>query len=535
MISWSKPNIIKPNSNTYLILLLINILLATFLSVLATVTTFLADDAIQGELALQDQTTTWITTLNLLGVNTIVPAASWFADRFGYKTIFALGVFLLSSASLTASFATNFPVLGISRFVEGVGTGFIFPIGLSLITQNLPKNLLPLSLILYICAAFGAGFAVGLPVAGYFTQFISWRYVFVIVSICAFVIFLSWSFILQETEKKTDLKFDFLGFFLFGSFICTFLIGLTFGPVLSTNEGWKDPLILSCFTLAFISFISFVIVEYKAHDPIFPLQLLKYPVFVVTCLAMFLMGISLFATIGSLTQYMLEGLHYERFITGKIGASYGISMTVSSILANAIIKKIPIPVVTTTGFAILTFSYFLNQILDWQTGPDQIIPIFILRGIGLGFCLGPATIKALLSVPHELNNKAATILTFFRQVGGTYGGTLISIIIIKRKIYHAARFSEQTNPDLPGFQVTFKKLYMHYKSTFLDSSGSASELAKARIIENLEIQAGVQAMNDAMYVFGWITLIVAIILAYLNFKTYRLKRKSIEKTLQAEK
>ena len=535
MISWEKPNLVHKESPLYLIILLTNILLATFLSVLATVSTFLADDAIQGELALQNQTTTWITTLNLLGVNTIVPAASWFADRFGYKTMFGFGVILLSIASIVASMATNFPILGIARFAEGVGTGFIFPVGLALITQNLPKKLLPVGLILYICAAFGAGFAVGLPVAGYFSQFLSWRYIFVIVAFITLIIFISTALVHEETERKKNLTFDFLGFLLFGFFISSLLIALTFGPVLSTNEGWRSPLIVSCFGLSFLSICAFVIVESKALDPIFPLQLLKYPVFIVTCFAMFLMGISLFATVGSLTQYMLEGLKYERFIVGKIGITYGLSMTFFSILANVLIKKIPIPVIVSTGFFILTFSYFYNQILDWQTGPDQIIPIFILRGMGLGFCLGPATIKALLSVPQELNNKAATILTFFRQVGGTYGGTIISIIMIQRKIYHAARFSEQTNPDLPGFQVTFQKIYMNYKSTFFDAAGNASELAKARIIENLEIQAGIQAMNDAMFIFGWVTIIVAIILAYLNFRTYKMANQSLEKKLHSEK
>src|SRR5436305_1633512 len=115
MISWDKPGIISKNNKAYPALVLANVLIVTFLSVFATVTTIMADDAIQGSLALSDRTTAWLTTLNLLGINTIVPASSWFADRFGYKTMFAFGIALFSFASLFAGLSTSFATICLAR------------------------------------------------------------------------------------------------------------------------------------------------------------------------------------------------------------------------------------------------------------------------------------------------------------------------------------------------------------------------------------------------------------------------------------
>lgn len=535
MISWEKPGILTRGSHSYVFILLTNILVITFLSVLATVTTIIADDAIQGELALSDRTTAWLTTINLLGINTIVPASSWFADRFGYKTMLAFGIIMFSFASFLAAVSENFAMLGTARLLEGIGSGFIFPIGLALITQNLSPKLLPLALILYVGSAFGAGFAIGLPLAGFFTQFYSWRYVFFLISSLGFIsIFFCW-FLQDDTERKQLGKFDLLGYAFFAIFFASLLISLTYGPMLSTNDGWRSPWIISGFCIAFIFLFATIYIEIHQKNPILPIELFKNPVYTVTCIAMFILGMSIFASAGTMIQYMIKALHYERFVSGKIGIVYGVSLAVCSILANVIIKKIPVPILTFLGLCCLVVSYFLNNILDWQTGPEQIILILILRGVGVGLALGPATILAIKSVSKELESKAATILTFFRQVGATYGGTLVSIIVIKRTIFHLARFGEQANTELPGYQVTFRKLYSHYHSTFFDDGAQSASLAKATIIQNIENQAYIQAINDAMIVLGFVSLTIATILLSLNIRNYLKKKDSSQEILKIPK
>lgn len=525
MIRWEKPGLISRDHFSYLIILLTNILVVTFLSVLATVSTIMSGDVIQGELGLSDDAATWLTTLNLLGINTVVPASSWFGDRFGYKTMLGFGIVIFTLASILAAISTNFAMLGSARLLEGIGAGFIFPIGLALITQNLPPQKLPLALILYVMAAFGAGFAIGLPLSGYLAQFHTWRDIFILISIISSIVFVSCALVQEDTGRKITSSFDYFGYIFFAMFISFLLIALTYGPMLSTDEGWRSEYIIACFVIALISITATILIERRHLNPILPLVLFQNPVYAVTCIAMFLLGMSIFASVGTMMQYMIEALQYERFVSGKIGIIYGVPLALFSVVATALIKKIPVPFVTCTGLLLLVYSYFLNNILDWQTGPKQILFILCLRGIALGLSLGPATVQALQSLPKELKNKGATILTFFRQVGGTYGGTLVSIIVIKRKIYHAARFGEQSNMELPGFQVTARKLATHYHSSFFDPSGGSKALAKATVIRNIEIQAYIQAINDAMIIFGYVTLAVTCILIALSIRN----RKKLEK------
>lgn len=525
-MNWGKPETIPHKSLTYIVIVISNILIVTFLAVLATVTTIMAGDVIQGELALSDDEATWLTTINLLGINTIVPASSWFADRFGYKTMFAFGIVIFALASFMAATSVNFVMLGSARFLEGIGSGFIFPIGLATITQNLSPQRLPFGLILYVITAFGAGFAVGLPLTGFLAQFYSWRFIFVIIFVIALLVFISAWLIQEDTPRKKTTSFDYLGYIFFALFISTLLIALTYGPMHSTNLGWRSPFILGCFFIAFVSLIITLLIERKHEAPILPLNLFRYPVYTTTCAAMFLLGMSIFASVGTMMQYMMDALHYERFVSGKIGIIYGMPLALFSVIASILIRKIHVSIITGLGLILLVYSYFLNNILDWQTGPKQILWILLLRGVALGLALGPATVQALECVPKELKNKAATILTFFRQVGGTYGGTLIAILVIKRKIFHAAMFGEQANAQLPAFQVTSTKLANHYNNAFFDRVGDAKVLAKATIVQNIEVQAYIQAINDALFVFGYVTLFVTLILILVSIIQVRRAKKT---------
>lgn len=523
MIAWRNPNLIPRDSPFYLGGILASVLISTFLTILSAVATMIADSNIQGELALSDSQATWLTTLYLLGTNTSVPAGNWFADRFGYKTMYSIGLVLFMLASILVSVAVNFPMIGASRFIEGLGAGLIFPLGLAIIVQNVSSKQLPLALLLYISACFGAGFTIGLPFSGYLTQFFSWRLIFVFITAISFLSFILCALVQEDTEKVLDKKFDVFGYFSFILFVCLLLIGLTIAPLKSTSEGWRSPYVIGCFAISFLCLLNTIRIERAHPNPILPLRLFQNPIYALACLTMFLLGISLFASVSTSVIYMLKGLSYEKFVSGKIACIYGLVLTLVTFLSNLLIKKIPVAVLSFTGLILLTGSYFLNNILDWQTGPHQILLILTLRGIGLGLSLGPTTIQAMAHVPKELSNRAAVLLTFFRQVGATYGGTIISLITIKRTIFHTARFGEQSNTQLPAFINTSRKIFYHYSTTVSDKGQESKQQAVETIIRNIETQAFIQAINDAMMAMGSVTLVAALALVLLSFLEWRKK------------
>jgi DHA2 family multidrug resistance protein len=515
-----KPSFFSYEHPSYPAHITINVILTTFLAIVSSVTTMIGDSAIQGELALSDTEAIWLTTLYLLGANTAVPTANWFANRFGFNRVYTWGVLIFTISTLFAGLATNFFMIGSARFIEGIGAGFIFPIGLALIAKSMSKDKFDLAVNLYIGIAFGAGLGMGIILAGYFSQFYSWRYIFFLLVPFGILTTISCWFSRKKVPDLHITPFDFFGFVTFVVFFSTLLIALTLGPIRATPQGWETPYIVVFFILSFISFIAFVIIEKNHSHPLFPLPLFKDSIFSVSVIAIFLLGMSVFASVSVSIQYMLNGLFYERFSAGKIASVYGFTIGVSSMVANGLTKILPVPVLTFSGLFLLGFSFFYNNELSWLTGYTQVIAILFIRGIGIGLALGPTTLLALRDISDELKPTGATALTFFRQIGGTYGGTLISIFSIRRTIFHAARFGEQANTQLPAYKYTFQNLMNKYPDPVQ---------AKEAIVKNILTQAEIQGINDALFMFGYVTLALFIILLTLFIFRYL---KSRNRSLQ---
>ncbi len=505
------------NHRFYPIHITANVIVTTFLAVVAAVSTMIADIAIQGELALSDTESIWLTTLNLLGVNTVVPTGNWFASRFGFNRMYTYGILIFTFASLMAALSTNFIMIASARFIEGVGAGFIFPVGLTLIVKSMPKNRIGLAINLYIGIAFGLGLSLGIYLSGLLTQFHSWRDIFFLIVPVGFLASLScWACRKKPEPDRVFFPFDFWGFIAFAGFVSALLMALTLGPIKATDEGWREPYILALFAISLISLILCIFIESHHSHPLIPLSLFKDPIFSVSLAAMFLLGMATFGSMYVSILYMIKGLFYEKVIAGEIAMIYGIAIGAFSIISSYLAKIIPIPYLTFLGLTLLIFSYFLNNELSWLTGYKQVLTLLFIRGAGIGFSLGPTTQMALHNIANELQAAAATILTFFRQVGGTYGGTLISIISIKRTIFHTARFGEQTNSQLPAYKLTLKNLVDKLPN---------EPLAKAEIINNIQTQAFIQGLNDALIVFGYVATIISIILLFLIL--YQSRKKAI--------
>jgi DHA2 family multidrug resistance protein len=520
-IAWDRPGLVTKESPWYALWTIGNVLVTTFLGVVSALATILADDAIQGDLALSQPAATWITTLYLLGINTSVPASGWLAERFGFKTIYAAGLAIFALGSATVGLATNFTTVALGRVIEGVGAGAIFPVGLAIVTQTIDAKHLPLILIIYMGACFGAGYALGLPLSGYFAQFVSWRVLFFLIAASTITGLICCWLVQEETGRDTSQRFDLFGFLFFALFVASLLIALTYGPLRATAEGWRSPHILALLATALLCLGMTCWIESSHPNPILPFALFKEPIFAVASLAMFLLGMSIFASVGTMVQYMTSALHYEKYVSGEIGSIYGIGLFAASVVGNLLIKKIPVACMTFVGLAILVISYLLNNILDWQTGPPPILAIMLLRGIGLGLALGPTTVQAMLHVPPHLTAKGAMLLTFFRQVGGTYGGTLIAILTIQRTIFHAQRFSETVNPQQSAYRDTLERVAAHFYHSGEKTLYESAQQAHAAIAQHLLNQAFIQAINDAMTVIGYVTGIVAIALALLTIYTER--------------
>ena len=142
-----------------------------------------------------------------------IPISGWMADRFGAKTIFrvAIGVFMLGS--LACSFSFSLETFVLSRFLQGIGSSMMTPVGRLLLVRSTPRNEL-VSAMAWLTIPALLGPLTGPLIGGFLTTYLSWHWIFWInipIGIAGIILV---SIYLQVPEAGVPRRLDFKGFLI---------------------------------------------------------------------------------------------------------------------------------------------------------------------------------------------------------------------------------------------------------------------------------------------------------------------------------
>lgn len=108
------------NDNAYKWLVLGNIMIGTFMAVLDSTVVNTGLPAIMGTLGASINTAEWVLTGYMLAIASILPAAAWLSDRFGYKRIYFLSLLVFTFGSFMCGNSTSIEELIFWRVIEGL-------------------------------------------------------------------------------------------------------------------------------------------------------------------------------------------------------------------------------------------------------------------------------------------------------------------------------------------------------------------------------------------------------------------------------
>ena len=112
-------------SNAYKWWILGMIMLGTFMAVLDVTVVNVGLPAIMSAFGIGISTAEWVITAYMITMTVMLPSAGWFADRFGNKRIYILGLALFTLGSWLCGKAPGDLFLIGARALQGVGSGII--------------------------------------------------------------------------------------------------------------------------------------------------------------------------------------------------------------------------------------------------------------------------------------------------------------------------------------------------------------------------------------------------------------------------
>ena len=378
----------------------------------------------------------WIITSYLLFSTVATPVAGKLSDLFGVKRVLlvATALFTLFSA-LCAEAGVFAGILGLDamnqlifmRGLQGIAGGAMLglcfvAIGKFFVLKERGK------LQGLLAASFVVAALAGPILGGWLVDAWTWQMIFYLnipfgIAACLCLKFCMEDSAISHAAPSIDVKG-----------LVTLLLSVL--PIMVAaneigNTGHFDVVSVLLVGLSLLMFITFIVCEKVAKEPLIPLVLFRDPIIRVSLVTVFVSGIGLFGSTLLLSVALQKVLGVSAMMSGLYLAPVMITVALSSVFSGLVVGKTGhYKLILLIGLVLMSLgSYFLS----W-TGPQSaawtMIAYAALAGVGMGFILPVHTIAVQSIVSARMMGVGTSMTQFFRSLGGSIGTGFMSALMV---------------------------------------------------------------------------------------------------------
>jgi len=405
--------------------------LAQFIVVLDVAIVNVALPSIQEDLGLSQSTLQWVVIAYGLFLGGFLLLGGRLGDLLGRRRIFLAGLAFFTGASLVAGVAQSAEVLIGARALQGFGAALLAPSALSILAVTFAEGKERNGAIGLFGAVAGTSASVGVIASGLLTDGPGWRWVFFInVPIGLLLAALAARFLPADRHEVQRRQYDAAG----ATTVTGGLLLLVYGLNRAVDDGWGAATTLVLFAASAVLLAAFVWIESRAASPLVPFAALRNRTMVAADLAAFLVFGALFSFIFLGSLLMQQQLGYSPTRTGVAW----LAITVSSFLAAAVTgarlsSAVGVKPLLIAGFVLVTLGVaWLTRVPVGADYAPDLLPAFLLFGIGGGLSIPNIQIGALSGVKGEAAGLASGLVETMREIGGAVAIAAVSTVLVSR-------------------------------------------------------------------------------------------------------
>jgi EmrB/QacA subfamily drug resistance transporter len=412
---------------------------------------------IQKALNFSDANLQWVVSAYTLTFGGFLMLGGRVADLLGRKRLFLGGLVLFSGASLLCGLSQSDTQLIVFRAIQGLGAAVISPAALSILTTTFREGEERNKALGIWGAIAGMGGAFGVLLGGILTDQFSWEWIFFLNVPIGLAVLLAGQRVLEESRVETlQRNFDVSG-------AITVTAGLTllvYGLVATDTHSWTSGIVIGSLVASAALLLTFVVIERRATQPLLPFSIFRLRSLTGANIVGVLLGASIFSMFFLLSLYMQQVLGYSALKAGVAYLLVAGTIIVAAGVSQALVTKIGVRTVLAVGMVLLTAGLvWFSQVSVNGSYLVDLVPGFILAGIGLGFAFVPCQIAALVGVTHDEAGIASGLINTSQQVGGALGVAILSTITFTRVdsylTDHGGNPALFPNALVDGFHIAF--------------------------------------------------------------------------------
>ena len=516
--AWTPERSVAGGRNPWSIIAVISI--ATFMVVLDTSIANVALAHIAGSLSASQDEAAWVITTFLVANAVVIPVSGWLGDVFGRKPYYMFSVALFTLSSLACGLSTSLPMLIVARIFQGIGGGGLAPIEQSMMVDTFPPAKRGAAFAAYGVVVI-VGPVLGPSLGGWITDSASWHWVFLInvpigvLSLVLVTLFVEEPPALKKETariRKEGIRIDYIGFLLVALFLGCLELTLDRGQ----REDWfSSGLIITTATLCGVAFLAFIPWELSRDDPIVNIRLFRNRNFAIASLFMVLMGLIIFGTTQFIPQLLQQVLGYTATNAGLALTAGGLATLVMMPLAGFLSSRVDPRFLI--GFALVAQGVAMWNMagLNTQMSFHDAAVARMIQSFALPFVFVTISNIAYVGIGPKDNNQASALMNVSRNLGGTFGISLVQTMLARQSQVHQAQYVESLNPLNPNYVHGIAGM-AHQLAGHGVPAAQAQLVATARLYRALGQQAAMLSYIDVFHVLMWVVVLLVPLVLLLK-------------------
>ncbi|MDB5980555.1 MAG: bmr3 [Pseudomonas sp.] len=369
----------------------------------------------------------WVISAYMVALTVAVPIYGKLGDLYGRRRLMLFGLALFTFASVLCGMAQSMEQLVLARILQGIGAGGMVSVSQAIIGDIIPPRERG-RYQGYFSGMYAVASVLGPVLGGVMTEYMSWRWVFLINLPLGFA---AW-WVARRTlvglpipQRKPII--DYLGTVLMIIGLTALLLGVT---EIGQGHGWRDTQVLVLLGVALLALVAFVWYERRTLEPLLPMHLFANRSAVLCWCTVF------FTSFQAISLIVLMPLRFQTVTGGGADAAavhllpLAIAMPMGAFFAG---RRTSL----TGRYQPLILSGALLMplaVLGMAFTPPQatlLTGVFmLLTGFASGMQFPTSLVGTQNSVEQRDMGVATSTTNLFRSLGGAVGIALMSALLL---------------------------------------------------------------------------------------------------------
>lgn len=397
------------------------ILISYFMIVLDNSIVFTGLTRIREDLGFSTAGLSWVQNAYALVFGGLLLLGARAGDILGRRRMFVIGLVIFSGASLAIGLAPTGGWMIAARAVQGVGSAILAPTSLALLAATFPEGPERTRAVAGYGSVAGLGASFGLVLGGVLADLLTWRVGFLINVPIGIVLLIAALRVVPVGERSTG-RFDIGG-------AVTSTLGMTlvvYAITRTAETGWADPLTLTLLGGGIVVLAAFVLIEWRATQPILPLRVFANRVRTGAFAARLLFAGAMFGYFFFISQYMQAGLGFTPLQAGLGFLPMSVVQFAVAVNVSRLTRRFGNTALLTVGLVITTIGMvWLSRVDAGQSyGVAFALPM-VLLGLGQGLGFAPLTAAGIAAIEPRDAGAASGLVNVAHQLGGALGVSIM--------------------------------------------------------------------------------------------------------------